>query len=191
MRHRWRGSVYLEVEKLMIRLIKRYESRKLYDTEESRYVSLDEIAGWVRAGQEVKVVDNASSEDVTAQTLTQIILEEGRNGISKIPTDVLRDLVRFGERALSSSVEQVQESMDKVVKASIDRLGPVRQARGEMTRLRTRLEELEESLVELEASGASKSAKTPAKKKAPAAKKASRKPAKAAAKKSARPAAAK
>jgi len=158
----------------MIRLIKRYESRKLYDTEESRYVSLDEIATWVRAGQEVKIVDNASSDDVTAQTLTQIILEEGRNGSSKIPTDVLRDLVRFGERALNSGVEHVQESVDKVVRASIDRLGPVRQAREEMTRLRTRLEELEESLVELEATGAGdkpkaaapKTAKAPAKKKA-------------------------
>ena len=62
----------------MIRLIKRYESRKLYDTEESRYVSLDEIAEWVRTGQEVKVIDNASADDVTAQTLTQIILEEQR-----------------------------------------------------------------------------------------------------------------
>ena len=155
----------------MIRLIKRYESRKLYDTEESRYVSLDEIATWVRAGQEVKIVDNASSEDVTAQTLTQIILEEGRNGSSKIPTDVLRDLVRFGERALSSGVEHVQESVDKVVRASIDRLGPVRQAREEMTRLRTRLEELEESLVELEATGGVEPqapTKAPAKKKATA-----------------------
>jgi len=157
----------------MIRLIKRYESRKLYDTEESRYVSLDEIATWVRAGQEVKIVDNASSDDVTAQTLTQIILEEGRNGSSKIPTDVLRDLVRFGERALNSGVEHVQESVDKVVRASIDRLGPVRQAREEMTRLRTRLEELEESLVELEASGGVELKKTPAKvAKAPAKRKA-------------------
>jgi polyhydroxyalkanoate synthesis repressor PhaR len=157
----------------MIRLIKRYESRKLYDTEESRYVSLDEIATWVRAGQEVKIVDNASSDDVTAQTLTQIILEEGRNGRSKIPTDVLRDLVRFGEKALSSGVEHVQDSVDKVVRASIDRLGPVRQAREEMTRLRTRLEELEDSLVELESTGgveikpaAAKTRKAPAKKKA-------------------------
>lgn len=156
----------------MIRLIKRYESRKLYDTEESRYVSLDEIATWVRAGQEVKIVDNASSDDVTAQTLTQIILEEGRNGSSKIPTDVLRDLVRFGERALTTGVEHVQDSMDKVVRASIDRFGPVREAREEMTRLRTRLEELEESLADLETpepvktkTAAPKARKAPAKKK--------------------------
>lgn len=137
----------------MIRVVKRYESRKLYDTEESRYVSLDEIAVWVRAGQEVQIIDNRSSQDVTAQTLTQIILEEGRNGRSSIPADVLRDLVRFGERTLTSGVEHVQHSMDKMVKASIDRLGPVREAREEMTRLRSRLEELEESLSELETSG--------------------------------------
>ena len=161
----------------MIRLIKRYESRKLYDTEESRYVSLDEIATWVRAGQEVKIVDNASSDDVTAQTLTQIILEEGRNGSSKIPTDVLRDLVRFGERALTSGVEHVQDSMDKVVRASIDRLGPVRQAREEMTRLRTRLEELEETLSDFEVTEPAKTKKAaPAKaRKAPAKKKAAKK----------------
>jgi polyhydroxyalkanoate synthesis repressor PhaR len=137
----------------MIRVVKRYESRKLYDTEESRYVSLNEIAVWVRDGQEVQIIDNSSSQDVTAQTLTQIILEEGRNGRSSISADVLRDLVRFGERTLTSGVEHVQQSMDKMVKASIDRLGPVRQAREEMTRLRSRLEELEESLAELEATG--------------------------------------
>ncbi len=137
----------------MIRVVKRYESRKLYDTEESRYVSLDEIAVWVRDGQEVQVIDNRSSQDVTAQTLTQIILEEGRNGRSRIPAEVLRDLVRFGERTLTSGVEHVQQSMDRMVKASIDRLGPVREAREEMTRLRSRLEELEDSLAELELSG--------------------------------------
>ena len=69
----------------MIRVIKRYESRKLYDTEESKYVSLDEIAAWVRSGQEIKVIDNASSDDVTSQTLAQIILDEGRNGSSIVP----------------------------------------------------------------------------------------------------------
>ena len=137
----------------MIRLIKRYESRKLYDTEESKYVSLDEIASWVRSGQEIKVVDNASSDDVTAQTLAQIILDEGRNGRSMVPTEALRDLIRFGEKTISNSVEHVQEGMDRMVRASIDRLAPVREAREEMNRLRTRLEELEESLADLETAG--------------------------------------
>lgn len=134
----------------MVRLIKRYESRKLYDTEESRYVSLDQIADWVRRGQEVRVVDNTSAEDVTAQTLTQVILDEGRNGKSKISSELMHDLVRFGEKAWSSSVGHVQQGVDRVVQASIDRLAPVRQARAEMTTLRSRLEELEESLTDLE-----------------------------------------
>ena len=130
----------------MIRLIKRYESRKLYDTEESRYVSLDEISTWIRAGQEVRVVDNASNNDVTSQTLTQIILEEGRKGTSFLPSELLHDLVRIGERAVSNGMEQVQHGVDKL----IDRLGPVRRAREEMSSLRARLEELEVSLAELE-----------------------------------------
>ena len=88
----------------MIRLIKRYESRKLYDTEESRYVSLDEIATWVRQGQEVRVVDNGTNNDVTSQTLTQIILDEGRKGTSFLPSELLHDLVRIGERAVSSGM---------------------------------------------------------------------------------------
>ncbi len=130
----------------MIRLIKRYESRKLYDTEESRYVSLDEIANWIRQGQEVKVVDNATNNDVTSQTLTQIILDEGRKGTSFLPSELLHDLVRVGERAVNSGMEQVQQGVDKL----IDRLGPVRRVREEMSSLRTRLEQLEVSLAELE-----------------------------------------
>ncbi len=130
----------------MIRLIKRYESRKLYDTEESRYVSLDEIATWIRQGQEVRVVDNATNNDVTSQTLTQIILDEGRKGTSFLPSELLHDLVRIGERAVNTGMEQMQHGVDKL----IDRLGPVRRAREEMSSLRARLEELEVSLAELE-----------------------------------------
>ncbi|MCB1036823.1 MAG: polyhydroxyalkanoate synthesis regulator DNA-binding domain-containing protein [Acidobacteria bacterium] len=134
----------------MVRLIKRYESRKLYDTEESRYVSLEDVAAWVRAGQEVKVVDNATSADVTAQTLTQVILDEGRRGTRFLPSELLHDLVRAGEQALSSGVEQVQHGMDRLVRASVDRLGPVRRVREEMNNLRARLESLETTLAELE-----------------------------------------
>lgn len=130
----------------MIRLIKRYESRKLYDTEESRYVSLDEIANWVRQGQEVRVVDNATNNEVTSQTLTQIILDEGRKGTSFLPSELLHDLVRLGERAVNSGMEQVQHGVDRL----IDRLAPVRRVREEMTGLRARLEQLEASLAELE-----------------------------------------
>jgi polyhydroxyalkanoate synthesis repressor PhaR len=145
----------------MIRLIKRYESRKLYDTEESRYVSLEDIAAWVRGGQEVRVVDNASSEDVTAQTLTQVILDEGKKGTSLLPSELLHELVRFGERAVTNGVEQLQHGVDRVLKASMDRLGPVRRAREEMSSLRQRLEELETSLEALESERATSGAGAP------------------------------
>jgi polyhydroxyalkanoate synthesis repressor PhaR len=134
----------------MTRVIKRYESRKLYDTEESRYVSLDEIADWVRRGQEVQVVDNATGADVTTQTLTLVILEEGKRGTS-LPSSLMHELVRLGERAMTTSLEQVQQGVDRLVQKSFDRLGPVRRAREEMGELRGRLAELEASLADLEA----------------------------------------
>ena len=134
----------------MIRLIKRYGSRKLYDTEESRYVSLDELAGWIRSGQHIRVIDNKTADDVTSQTLTQIISEEGRKGTALLPNDLLHELIRIGEQAVSSGVEQLQTGMDRLVQASIDRIGPVRRAREEMARLRARLEDLESSLAAID-----------------------------------------
>lgn len=134
----------------MVRMIKRYESRKLYDTEESRYVSLEELAEWVRAGQEIRVVDNASSEDVTAQTLTQVILELGKNGRARLSSDFLHELIRFGERALQNGVEQAREGVQRVVEASMDRLGPVRRAREEMSELKSRLAELERAIADID-----------------------------------------
>ena len=134
----------------MIRLIKRYESRKLYDTEESRYVSLEDIASWIREGQDVRVVDNATNADVTPQTLTQIIVEEGRKGASPLPSELLHELVRLGERTVHSGIDQVQNRVGRLLEASIDRLGPVRRAREEMSVLRERLEQLEASLDRLE-----------------------------------------
>lgn len=134
----------------MIRLIKRYGSRKLYDTEESRYVSLEELGKWIRQGQEVRVVDNKTSEDVTAQTLTQVILEEGRRGISIPSTEVLHELIRRGGKLVSSGVEQLQHGVDRLLQASIDRLGPLRHVREETEVLRKRLEELEASLDRIE-----------------------------------------
>ncbi len=163
----------------MIRIIKRYESRKLYDTEESRYVSLEDIAKWVRDGQEVKVIDNSTSADVSAQVLTQIILDEGKRGTSFLPTELLHELVRAGEKAVSTGVERVQGKVDRLVQASIDRLGPVRQAREEMSHLRRRLTDLERTLsaLEDESDDSKPAARKPAARKPAARKPAARKPA--------------
>ncbi len=135
----------------MIRVVKRYGSRKLYDTEESRYVSLEEIGDWVRAGQDIKVFDNASDEDVTAQILMQVMLEEGKRGTSLFSSDILHDLIRRGERAVNGSVEQFQEGVGRLLDASLDRIGPLRRVREETSQLRDRLARLEEAIAEIEA----------------------------------------
>jgi polyhydroxyalkanoate synthesis repressor PhaR len=134
----------------MVRLIKRYGSRKLYDTEESRYVGLDELAGFVRAGQEVRVVDNESGDDVTAPTLAQVILEEGRSGRRRVPSEVLHELIRSGGRTLSGGVEQVQRGVERAIESSLRRLAPVEQARFEVDRLHARLQDLERVLEEMD-----------------------------------------
>jgi len=144
-------SLDLATEHAVIRLIKRYGSRKLYDTEESRYVSLEEIGDWVRRGQQVKVVDNTTNDDVTAQTLALVIVEEGRRGSSFFTSDLLHDLIRRGETVLTSSVEQIQQGVDRALRASLDRIPPLRQVREETAQLRSRLEALEASLAEIEA----------------------------------------
>jgi len=136
----------------MVRLIKRYGggSRKLYDTEESRYVSLDEVAGLVRAGQELRVVDSATGEDVTGQVLAQVIYEGEKQGMRLLSPELLHDVIRRGEAALQAKVEQLQVGVDRLVKGSMDRLPPVRDLRGEYEALQRGLAELESSLAALE-----------------------------------------
>jgi polyhydroxyalkanoate synthesis repressor PhaR len=75
-------------------LIKRYASRRLYNTETSDYVTLEDIAGFIRDGREVKIVDLKSGDELTRQYLLQIIAEHESRGESVLPIDVLTDLVR-------------------------------------------------------------------------------------------------
>ncbi|MBI2890442.1 MAG: phasin family protein [Nitrospirae bacterium] len=76
------------------RLIKRYPNRKLYDTSSSRYVKLDEIAEMIRKGYEIKIIDNATSEDLTSVVLTQVIFEEQKKKKSLLPIQPLRGLIQ-------------------------------------------------------------------------------------------------
>lgn len=81
-------------EKTKPLLIKRYASRRLYNTETSDYVTLEDIAGFIRDGREVQIVDLKSGDDLTRQYLLQIIAEHESRGESVLPVDVLNDLVR-------------------------------------------------------------------------------------------------
>ena len=75
------------------RVIKRYSNRKLYDTKDSRYVTLLQIAEMVRAGEEVQIIDNNSKEDLTEVTLAQIIYEEQKAHSRPVPLQTLKALI--------------------------------------------------------------------------------------------------
>jgi len=94
-------------------VIRKYENRRLYDTTESRYVNLDEVAQMVREGKDVQVKDAVTGEDLTRLVLTQIIVERAKAADSDFPLDVLRQMVVASGRA-------TQETMLKYMKAAVD-----------------------------------------------------------------------
>ena len=98
------------------KVIKRYTNRKLYDTVESRYVTLDEIAEMVKAGTEVKILDNRTKEDLTSVTLAQIIFEEEKK-TSKMSLRTLKELIRHGGERAAQIVEDTQAELRGRVEA--------------------------------------------------------------------------
>lgn len=132
----------------MPRRIKRYDNRKLYDTETSEYVSLSDIADLVRSGETVEVVDNATGQDITAQTLTQIILEEGKSGRQVIPSELLHELLRRSGEALDSGLDQLRTTVDDLMQTSLARLSRLVQSprKRELDELRQQLRRLEHRL---------------------------------------------
>ena len=81
-------------------LIKKYGNRRLYDTGDSRYVTLDELAAKIRSGSDLRVVDAQTGEDLTQTTLTQIVLETG-NAAKFLPVQLLTQMIRLSDDALA------------------------------------------------------------------------------------------
>jgi polyhydroxyalkanoate synthesis repressor PhaR len=75
------------------RIVKRYSNRKLYDTKDSRYVTLLQIAALVREGEEVQIIDNNTKDDLTEVTLAQIIYEEQKAHSRNVPLQTLKELI--------------------------------------------------------------------------------------------------
>ncbi|MCB2129840.1 MAG: polyhydroxyalkanoate synthesis repressor PhaR [Rhodobacteraceae bacterium] len=104
-------------------LIKRYASRRLYNTETSDYVTLEDVAAFIREGREVQIVDLKSGDDLTRQYLLQIIAEHESRGESVLPIDVLTDLVRsyttnaksVVPQFLAASFEMLREGQSKML----------------------------------------------------------------------------
>ncbi len=104
-------------------LIKRYASRRLYNTETSDYVTLEDIAGFIRKGREVQIIDLKTGDDLTRQYLLQIVAEHESKGENVLPVNVLTDLVRSyatGMQAvmpqfLAASFEMLRDSQTKMM----------------------------------------------------------------------------
>jgi len=97
------------------RIVKRYANRKLYDTQRSRYVTLEQIADMIRSGEDVKIVDNNSKEDLTAITLTQIIFEEEKKQ-SFLPLSALRNIIQSGANNITQVATQAGERVRGIFK---------------------------------------------------------------------------
>lgn len=118
-------------------LIKRYASRRLYNTETSDYVTLEDIAGFIRENREVQIIDLKSGDDLTRQYLLQIIAEHESRGENVLPVDVLNDLVRsymvpgggVMPQFLQSSFDMLRDSQSKIAE-NLTSMNPMAQMPG-------------------------------------------------------------
>lgn len=98
-----------------VRIIKRYANRKLYDTQHSRYVTLDQISEMIRAGDDVKIIDNKTKEDLTSVTLAQIIFEEEKKQRSFLPMQAMRNIIQHGGESFSQLVSEAQKRVSNIL----------------------------------------------------------------------------
>src|ERR1700712_1822081 len=116
-------------------VVKKYANRRLYNTESSSYITLDNLAGMVRSGRDFVVYDAKTADDITRSVLTQIIVEEEGKGKAMLPTGFLRQLIGFYgnsmqglvpnylEKAMEAFAEQ-QEKVRTTVQETVGTLFP-------------------------------------------------------------------
>jgi polyhydroxyalkanoate synthesis repressor PhaR len=110
------------------RLIKKYANRRLYDSTESRHVTLEDIRKLIVSGAKVKVVDDKSGEDLTRAVLLQVIAEQDQYGTPILSTELLEAIIRFYGNP-------VQEMLTKYMEQSVGTLVRQQEAmRAEMTK---------------------------------------------------------
>src|SRR4051812_1001004 len=88
-----------------VKIIKRYQNRKLYDTHESSYVTLDEIAKMIKGGEDLRVIDNKTKNDITASTLTQLLYESEKKAKTQPSVDLLKEIIRHGDGSFSGYIQ--------------------------------------------------------------------------------------
>lgn len=105
-----------------VRMVKKYQNRKLYDTKNSCYITLEDIAKMVKQGEEVKVIDNKTKGDVTSIILTQILVDQEKATKSILPLTMLRDIIQKGEGSLFDFIQRyvllgVNSTQEKLAEA--------------------------------------------------------------------------
>lgn len=122
----------MSAEKKKPVVIKKYANRRLYDTETSAYITLEDLCKRVKQGREFTVVDAKTGQDLTRQVLTQIIFEQETKGFTMLPTDFLRNVIQFYDNGMQDVLSNyLQASMQGFV-ANQDRLKSMFGKVGEM-----------------------------------------------------------
>lgn len=135
------------------KVIKRYQNRKLYDTSDSCYVTLEDIGEMIRLGDDVQIIDNTTKEDLTSVTLAQIIFEEQKKKTNVQPlgtlrqiilgsSEAIRDLVTIGAREIG----HVKEFVDDKVRPAVSNIQTIPEVRKEIDVLKRKVEALEAAL---------------------------------------------
>ncbi len=103
-------------------VIKKYANRRLYDTETSMYITLEDLCDRVKGGREFIVLDAKTGQDLTRQVLTQIIFEQESKGFPLLPTSFLRDAIRFYDHKMNSVLQQYLDTSMKTFNANQERM---------------------------------------------------------------------
>ncbi|HPQ80452.1 MAG TPA: polyhydroxyalkanoate synthesis regulator DNA-binding domain-containing protein [bacterium] len=137
------------------KIIKRYQNRKLYDTSDSCYVTLEDISEMIKEGEEIQIVDNTTKEDLTAVTLAQIIFEEQKKKTNVLPLGTFRQIIQGGGEALreimtrgAHELGHVREFVDSKVKPAVENIQSIPTVQAELDAMKRKIEALEKKLSE-------------------------------------------
>ena len=140
-----------------LKIIKRYQNRKLYDTSDSCYVTLEDIGDMIKIGEEVQIIDNQTKEDLTAVTLAQIIFEEQKKKTNVQPLDTFRQIIQSGGEIISDfvnkavenggrEIQTVRKIVDENIRPAVEHIRDLPSVQNEIKDLKSRLGDLEHKL---------------------------------------------
>lgn len=144
-----------------VKIIKRYQNRKLYDTFDSCYVTLEDIGDMIKQGEEVQIIDNQTKEDLTSVTLAQIIFEEQKKKTHVLPLSTFQQIIQSGGETIRAFVDKavesggrefqhVREIVDEKIRPTVEHIREIPTVQAEIKTLRQKISALEEKLMSIE-----------------------------------------